>query len=436
MQFLTETVEKIHTKNSSPLGKKFVISTTGGGYSSHYYLMSQPGASNTILELNGPYARQATLDLLNRDSKSKTSLDQFASINAAQEMAEVSLKRAHKLLTMDCSRIEQLDCLKNGVGIGVACALASSSWKRGEHRCHIVIANSTQQIHFSLTLHKGIENNPFRTRQQEDELCGHLVVFTVAVASGQMELSNVAVNMATYSNLSEYDKLVVNVIDNVNPIKQLIEKQVNNVLYINGSMIQNVPLTLLGEYTDMKPKIVMLPGSFNPFHSGHKSALDSSLVQFDSSVGIYELCVSNVDKLSMEYEEVLRRLDQFKTTPIILTNTPRFMDKVVEFPGVSFAIGIDTAIRLIDPKYTNGDKKTMIDSIINMTSKGTLFFVTSRTYGVAGIPANFPLKLESTDLLTLSKITEFIPKIIPPFFIESIVIEFKDSPSSQLRKNQ
>jgi hypothetical protein len=204
MSYLSELVKTIHTSSS---GKKFVISTTGGGYSSHYYLMSQPGASNTILELNGPYSREATLDLLNRDSKSKTCLDQFASLNAAIEIAEVSLKRANKLLTINCSTIEDI----NAVGIGVTCALASSSWKKGEHRCHVVIANFTQQIHFSLNLFKGIENNPFRTRQQEDELCGSLVVCAVAVASGQMELTNVAINLVTYCNLSENDELIVNV---------------------------------------------------------------------------------------------------------------------------------------------------------------------------------------------------------------------------------
>lgn len=199
MSYLSELVKTIHTTNN----KKFVISTTGGAFSSHYYLMSQPGASNTILELNGPYAREATLDLLNRDSLTKTTLEQFASLNAAQEMADVSLKRANKLLTIE-----------NGVGIGVACALASSSWKRGEHRCHVVIANSTQQTHFSLNLHKGTENSPFRTRQQEDELCGALVVCAVAVACGQMELTNVAINLTTYCGLNEQDTLVLNVVDN------------------------------------------------------------------------------------------------------------------------------------------------------------------------------------------------------------------------------
>ena len=204
MQFLTETVEKVHTKNSSHLGKKFVISTTGGGYSSHYYLMSQPGASNTILELNGPYCREATLDFLNRDSSSKTTLEKFASLDAAKEMAEASLKRCQKLMTMEGFTIEN-----NYIGIGVVCSLASTSWKKGDHRCHVVVADSNKQIHFSLNLFKGKEDEPARKRIQEDELCGALVVCAVAVASGVMDIQSVSLNLTTYFGLTIYDTLLI-----------------------------------------------------------------------------------------------------------------------------------------------------------------------------------------------------------------------------------
>jgi len=430
MEYISNLVKTIHTTNSSPSGKKFVISTTGGAYSSTYYLMSQPGASNTILELNGPYLQEATLDLLNRDSHTKTTLDQFASLDAAQEMADASLKRTQKLLTMQCSTIDQLECLEKGIGIGVACALASSCWKRGEHRCHVVIANGTQRINFSLTLEKGEESKPFRTRPQEDELCGALVVCAVAVASGQMELAQIKDNLMTNCGLSELDKFDVSINTIVStPLEQLITKQVSNVLCINGTMIPDVPLSLLGEYKKTKPKIIMLPGSFNPLHSGHKSALKSSISLLDSSVGIYEMCISNVDKPTMEKDEVLRRLKQFDAIPVILTNAPRFKDKATLFPGISFAIGIDTAVRLIDPKYTNGDEKLMIEAL-----KGTQFFVDSRTFGVAGIPASFPLKLDSNELLSLSRIMKFIPEVLRPFFIELPKSEFTDVSSSQLRK--
>lgn len=439
MSYLSELVNTIHTANSSPSGKKFVISTTGGGFSNNYYLMSQPGASNTILELNGPYAREATLDLLNRDSLEKTQLDQFASINAATEMANVSLKRAHKLLTMQSSTIDQLICLTNGVGIGVACSLASSSWKRGSHRCHVVIDYGGADVYFSLNLYKGEESKPFRTRQAEDELCGALVVCAVAVASKIMKSSDVSINLMANCGLSYLDTFDFgNSCRLSHDLENLINKTINNVLFINENWIPNVDLTLLGEYAKEKPKIIMLPGSFNPFHLGHKSILDtsvslSSLLANLPSTGIYELCVSNVDKPSMTYNEVMRRLGPFTTTPIILTNAPRFMDKAKQFPGVSFAIGVDTAIRLVDPKYTNGDEQLMIDAIINMTSQGTRFFVNSRTFGIAGVPPSFALKLEPTELLSLTKIMDFIPEVLRSFFIEHPNTEFKDISSSPLR---
>jgi len=77
----------------------------------------------------------------------------------------------------------------------------------------------------------------------------------------------------------------------------------------------------------------------------------------------------------------------------------------------------------------------MIDAIINMTSQGTRFFVQSRTYGVAGISIGFPLKLDPSELLSLTKIMDFIPEVLRPFFIELPCNEYKDISSSQLRKS-
>jgi hypothetical protein len=68
-----------------------------------------------------------------------------------------------------------------------------------------------------------------------------------------------------------------------------------------------------------------------------------------------------------------------------------------------------------------------------MTSQGTRFFVNSRTFGIAGIPPSFALKLEPTELLSLTKIMDFIPEVLRTFFIELPNTEFKDISSSQLR---
>ena len=60
IQNIYKIVDEIHLKNKAS-GNRFVFTTTGGGFSSYSYLMARPGASNTVLQLNGPYAQEATL---------------------------------------------------------------------------------------------------------------------------------------------------------------------------------------------------------------------------------------------------------------------------------------------------------------------------------------------------------------------------------------
>ena len=161
---IRELVNKIHSSGSK---NRCVITQTGGGFSGIYYLMSEVGASNTILDIRGPYAREATLSYISNP------IESFASEEAANELASSSLSRAKELSTLNC------------IGIGIVAALVSSTWKKGPHRCHIVILSDTNKWTFSINLKKGLEGEkPFRSRCEEDDLCGSLIVYALAHVYG------------------------------------------------------------------------------------------------------------------------------------------------------------------------------------------------------------------------------------------------------------
>jgi hypothetical protein len=90
----------------------------------------------------------------------------------------------------------------------------------------------------------------------------------------------------------------------------------------------------------------MLPGSFNPVHQGHLNLLNVA-EEMIGLRGIFELSCANVDKPNIPEEEILRRASAIKNVPVALTHAPRFIQKVELFPGTTFAIGYDTAERLI-----------------------------------------------------------------------------------------
>jgi hypothetical protein len=111
-----------------------------------------------------------------------------------------------------------------------------------------------------------------------------------------------------------------------------------------------LPCILVG-CEDLPRNTIFLPGSFNPLHKGHEELL---LVAEKTSgrEGVLELSVTNVDKPPLTIVEVERRLLQMKGVyAVVLTCAPTFAEKAELFPGAWFALGYDTAIRLLSPDY-------------------------------------------------------------------------------------
>jgi cytidyltransferase-like protein len=277
-------------------------------------------------------------------------------------------------------------------------------------------------------LFKGTEDAPFRTRNQEDELIGSIIIKTIAWALNIIELSDIVAKPIYDSkdtiNLKSENFYCVDIInDFIRPTEN--QEKINNILWFpSGKMLINVPIHKLN-------KLVLVPGSFNPLHDGHKFLLEEGKKLAN---GLYELCVFNVDKPPLGKREIMKRLSQFDC-PVILTNTPTFVEKAKMFPGVSYSIGIDTALRLIDPIYSNGDSTVMIKNFLKMQFASTEFFVASRTLSACNLGDRFRLNqvLEPTDLVTLPLIIDKINPLIREMFKEIVDNIHKDVSSSALR---
>jgi len=98
-------------------------------------------------------------------------------------------------------------------------------------------------------------------------------------------------------------------------------------------------------------RMILLPGSFNPFHSGHAGLL-SAAEKISEREGVYELSISNVDKPPLSSEEIEKRLQQMPAHhATVLTCAPTFSEKAVLFPDAWFVLGYDTTVRLLSPNY-------------------------------------------------------------------------------------
>lgn len=114
----------------------------------------------------------------------------------------------------------------------------------------------------------------------------------------------------------------------------------------------------------------------------------------------FEMSVTNADKPPLDPIEVERRVNMFVSSPslkeadmpkdwaVLLTNAPLFSQKsdILDnlIPGdsgrrkMSFVLGTDTMVRIINPKYYENSREKMIDALVDMKDKGVHFIVGGR----------------------------------------------------------
>ena len=124
--------------------------------------------------------------------------------------------------------------------------------------------------------------------------------------------------------------------------------------------------------------LLLLPGSFNPLHTGHRSLAEAASRR-TGLAAVFELSVVNADKPALAVEEVRRRLAPFAgAAPLWLTRAPTFVEKAELFPGVVFVVGVDTAERIVQPRFYGGSAAQLDWAMMELRSRNCRFLVAGR----------------------------------------------------------
>ncbi len=294
-----------------PLG----VVCTGGGSQLIAWLHNHPGASRSMIEATIPYHPKALARYLGAPGPHRVRA------STAVEMACIAFRRLRDLLGDGVPT----------VGFGCTAALTTRRRRRGADR----VALATRTAHDAAVFEVAFDKDVWEREQQEDLLSevGMVALLQACgVPSWQPKWPAGARIECRRLRLDD-------------PLSLLYAEDLTAVeVDTDGSM----------DAVTARSARLLLPGSFNPLHSGHEGLM-AAAERVSNRSGAYELSVENVDKPVLPRPELERRLRQFRgKRPVVVTRAATFSAKVRLFADCYFAIGYDTAVRLLMPAYYGG----------------------------------------------------------------------------------
>ncbi|MBA3481180.1 MAG: CinA family protein [Pirellulales bacterium] len=338
-------------------GRRVVVAVTGGGSGAVSALVQTPGASRTVLEAVVPYSLSALVDWIGGKP------DQACSEATARAMAMAAFMRAGWL----APKADPLSL----VGIGFTGSLATDRVKRGERRIHLAAQTAERTEVHSIRLTDQMldavqRQNPRLARDADEAYSTTTLLWLIARSCGapvaefsgrSSDLWQGRVELAP----RERGELILGA-------RQFCVVKPDHA--VDSSNQGNEPL----------PE-VLFPGAFNPPHAGHFKMAATAEARLGRPI-VWELSIANVDKPPLDFIAMRERVEALKkedgARSIALTRAATFREKAVLFPKATFVVGVDTILRIAEPRYYGESLMLRNKAIAKIAERGCRFLVFGR----------------------------------------------------------
>ena len=323
---------------------RLALATTGGGSQLISWLLNHPGASRAIVEAQVPYSERALAAYL------AAAGPHGANERTARDMAGRAFVRAAAFA----------DPGPGCIGVGCSAALATSRPRRGADRGCIALRLEHVYRLYTLRFAKGAAD-----RLAQEEALSRLALEAIGEACG---------GPVAGESLPNYAHLARRELSLDDPLGLLFAGELDVVeMRTDGAIYPEAE----------RGQRLFLCGSFNPLHAGHER-FAAAAGQASGRQPSLEMSIENVDKPPLHRSEVERRLAQMRGRfPVVMTRAPTFLQKARLFGGCHFALGYDTAVRLLQGQYYDEGEQGVAAALEEFAAGGCRFWVAGRVDGDA-----------------------------------------------------
>ena len=347
-----DRVERLH---ATP--HRTVYAFAGAGSLALAWLHAVGGSSRTILEAHDHYHPRSLAEALGGEPA------QAVAPEVAARLAERARGRAAHLVDADPRPGPVF-------GLGLTATIATDHTKRGSHRVAVAAADGLGTRTVSIGLAKGA-----RERAGEEAMAGAWLLHLAAEASGLLGWAEPELR----GDETRTDAFVP-----ADAFAAFLDDP-GTVLTIDEA---GRPGPAPGD------PVALVSGSFHPLHEGHLRLAEEAEAHLGLPA-LFEMALENADKDPMPPVEAQRRAAQaYGLRGMVLSHAPLFADKAERMPGCVFVIGVDTARRVLEPRFYG--EAGLRDGLARVRAAGGRFLVAGRagedgfrTIDDLAIPAEF-----------------------------------------------